>query len=996
MSYLLDKFSETVRNEPERIACISADTEKSLTYRELDEHSGKIYRFLKEHGIGREKTVMLLLPRDDHMIVAMTGALKAGACFTVVEDTYAKERVEYIKKDSGAALVLDAAVYDEMMSLEPMPGYEKPADHDACFIVYTSGSTGNPKGVLHEYGKIGMAVEALRVRAKPTAEGSIFAMVAPLNFLASYLTFFYIYALGKCACILPYQTIKNPPVLSEVLLNRRISEIFMTPTFLKAYRNASPYLINFFMGGESCNNVFVDGPNLINCYASSESGMPAATYILTEIEEKVPAGKSIPEDLLMILDENEAPVPDGKIGEICIRNIFTRGYLNLPDQNARTFRNGICHMGDLGYLRKDGSLMFCGRKDDMIKINGNRVEPGEIEEVLKRVLDIRNAVVKGFVDENRAYLCAYFLINEMENHLVSGDTGAINTEKVKELIKDYLPYYMIPTYYVLLEQYPVNANGKLSRKDLRSPDTNDYRNNYAPPENETEKAICDCFATVLKLDRVGINDDFYLIGGDSISAAGFMLQNKLPGLNIGDLYQFRTPGKIARHYLETCRETEDIDTKNRKALREPQEIPPGVAGSMYEEVHLRKDSTKWNLPSLFRLKKGTDPDKLKAAVDKVYRSHPVFSTKARYDQNGRLCLEYSPDFYREITIEYTNEKDFEETGKALVRPFETIDSLLYRNGIYVTEDFVYLFMDFYHTIVDGTSIGIILTQIGECLRDSGYQIPTDYQFLVLKENNINSKNGAFDRIRQHYSEFYKGFITDPKFTYELKKDFDGGMVTAGVFEEKITGSRRDLLSNPVINECYGNVFYVSMLLLAIASINRKNNAYLQIIYNGRNNAIKMNAAGMLINALPVIVSFREDETLGEVYLDVKQQIDYSMANCDVRLSETAGLAAETGPFFLYQKDIFNTARVSFIEEKIPLTSQGNYCDANIEFSVIDNTGSDSIRCSVKYSDLNYKESTVRDLFTLFDRYVLMAAGSDDPGSIRIKDLLETDPGERSD
>ena len=157
----------------------------------------------------------------------------------------------------------------------------------------------------------------------------------------------------------------------------------------------------------------------------------------------------------------------------------------------------------------------------------------------------------------------------------------------------------------------------------------------------------------------------------------------------------------------------------------------------------------------------------------------------------------------------------------------------------------------------------------------------------------------------------------------------------------------------------------------------------------------MNAVGMLINALPVIVSFREDETLGELYLDVKQQIDYSMANCDVRLSETAGLAAETGPFFLYQKDIFNTARVSFIEEKIPLTSQGNYCDANIEFSVIDNTGSDSIHCSIKYSDLNYKENTIRELYTLFNRYISKSIELDDAENIRIKDLLEINSGDKN-
>lgn len=992
---IIEIIEKTACEDPERLALKSSSIGKGITYRELNAYSASIYACLKEKSIGRENNIVAVLPRDWHSIVAAIAVWKVGACITLVENTYAKERIEFIKRDSKAALVIDYEKFMEMLEHEPLYGHEIPDEHDACFIVYTSGSTGNPKGVLHEYGKVGMAIEALRANAKPTSDGSFFAMVAPLNFLASYLTIFYIYALGKCAYILSYEVVKNPPVLADVLLTERINEIFMTPTFLKAYRKASPYLVNFFMGGESCNNTFIDGLNLINCYASSESGMPAATYVLTEREEKVPAGKSIPGDLLMILDDAGMPVAEGEIGEICIRNCYTRGYLNLPEKNAETFRNSICHMGDMGYIREDGNLMFCGRKDDMIKINGNRVEPGEIEEVLKRVLHISNAVVKGFVNENRAYLCAYFISDELKNHEVLNDVGTVSAEKIKALIQDYLPYYMIPTYYVLLNQYPVNQNGKLSKKDLQAPDTDDYRSDYAAPENDAEKYFCDCFAAVLQLDRVGVNDDFYLIGGDSLSAAEFMSQSELPGLNIGDLYQFRTPRKLAKYYLETFNKIENIDTENIKALSEPQEIPKTIADSMYEEVHLREDSTMWNLPSLFRLKKGTDPNKLKAAVDRVYRNHPAFSTKAQYNQKGQLCLVYSPDFYQEIQIEYTNEKKFEEVRKTLIRPFETIDSLLYRHGIYVTEDDLYLFVDFYHTIVDGTSIGIVLSQIGDILQDVNYQIPTDYQYLILKEYNMNSKTGVFDKVRQHYSEFYKDFITDPEFVYELKKDFDNGMVTAGLFEDTLSESKHELLTNPFIKDCYGNVFYISMLLLAIASLNKKNYAYLQLVYNGRNSAIKMNSVGMLIKALPVIVLFRNDETLGELFLDVKRQIDYSLGNCDVRLSEVAGFAAETGPFFLYQKDIFNTNQVSFIEEKIPLQSQSRYCDANIEFSVIDNTGSDSIHCSIKYSDLNYKENTIRELYTLFNRYISKSIELDDAEYIRIMDLLEIDSEEKT-
>ena len=984
---LIGFIERTAADSPERIALKSATMEEGITYRELDTYTARIYACLMEKGIGRDDVVVAILPRDCHAIVAAIAVWKAGACVTLLENTYARERIEFIKKDSGASLVIDEKMFTDMLAHEPLYGHVTPDEHDACFIVYTSGSTGTPKGVLHEYGKIGLAVEALKVHAKTTEAGSVFAMVAPLNFLASYLTIFYTYALGKCACILPYDIIKNPPVLAEFLLKQRISEIFMTPTFLKAYRNVSPFLINFFLGGEACSNVFAEGPTLINCYASSESGMPAASCVITEKKEKVPAGKSCPEDFLIILDENGQPAAKGETGEICIRNLFTRGYLNLPEKTAETFKDGLCHMGDLGYIAEDGNLVFCGRKDDMIKINGNRVEPGEIEEVLKRILHISQAVVKGFVDGQRAYLCAYFIYSEIKDHPVMNGGKEISAELVKEQIQEYLPYYMIPTYYITLEKYPVNQNGKLSRKDLKAPSTENFRSGYAAPENDVEKYFCDCFAKALKMERVGVHDDFYLIGGDSIAAAEFMSQSELPGLNAGDLYKYRTPRELAKYYLENFREAEDMETANRKALCEPQEIPKTVAQSMYREVYKRPDSTMWNLPMLFRLKKEVDENKLKTAVDKVFRSHPVFSTKAQYDQNGSLCLVYDPDFYQEISIIRTDEKEFEEVRKTLVSPFAAIDCLLYRNGIYVTESSVYLFMDFFHTIIDGTSIGIVLSQIDRCLTDENYQIPSDYQYLILREYNLNRKNGTLDKIRQHYAEVYKDYITDSEFMYVVKKDYDREMLTSGLIEEPLTEGKNQLLSGTAIQNSYGNVFYVSMLLLAIASVNGKKDAYLQIIYNGRNSSIRMNAVGMLIKALPVIVTLRDDETLGELFSEVKNQIDYSISNCDVRLSETAGLSAEAGLFFLYQKDIFNTDRVSFIEEKIPVQRETQYCDAGIEFSVLDNTGSDHILCSVKYSDLNYNEETIRTLYERFNHCVSVSAHSGHAENIRIADLL---------
>ena len=977
-------IEKTAREDPERLALKSSALREGVTYRELDEYSASVYACLKEKGIGRDDIVVAVLPRDCHAIVAAIGVWKAGACITLVENTYAKERIEFIKKDSGASLVIDYDMFMEMLEHEPLYGHELPDEHDACFIVYTSGSTGNPKGVLHEYGKIGMAIEALKVRAKPTPDGSLFAMVAPLNFLASYLTIFYIYALEKCAYILSYEVVKNPPVLAEVLRTEKISEIFMTPTFLKAYREASPYLINFFMGGESCDNVYLDGPNLINCYASSESGMPAATYILTKLEEKVPSGKSVPEDLLAVLDEDGKPAANGEVGEICIRNHYTRGYLNLPEKTAETFCDGFCHMGDLGYFREDGNLMFCGRKDDMVKINGNRVEPGEIEEVLKRVLHIRSAVVKGFVEENRAYLCAYFLFDEIRNHAVTGDAGAVSAEKIKALIQDYLPYYMIPTYYVVLEKYPVNANGKLARKDLPAPAADDYRNGYAAPENEVESYFCDCFAAALKLDRVGANDDFYLIGGDSIAAAEFMSRSELPRLSVGDLYQYRTPRKLAAYYLEHDSDTDDRDERNQKAIAEPQPLTPDML-DMFGKRGI-KPSMAWYLPHILKCADTVDPERLKKAINKVFQHHSALNSVVGYSDDGSLRIRYAPELYPDIEVQYITEDAFAAILNMPVSLFNVINAPLYRAVIYRTPGNTYLFLNFFHAIIDGTSIGILLEETERCYEDEDFTPDKDYYYLYLCDREKGRLSKRSNEVRAYYKDLFRRNMTERGIPFTLRADQPLSRGDLGVFEGVLSLSKTEL-ERSGISAYIGNGLFMMSYLLAIASMNGKNGAYLEWVYNGRDSLEVSRQVGLLFRTLPLAVSFEESDTLGDVAETVKEQMDYSLAHPDVRMKDVVPNMSDRFCSFLYQKNIYSTAKTGLIDEELDVVEIPGEFYEDIECEFMDSDESDEFTCVFNYRQGVYTEQSIQELFRRFDRILSMIAASRHPDQLLVRDIF---------
>ena len=186
-------------------------------------------------------------------------------------------------------------------------------------------------------------------------------------------------------------------------------------------------------------------------------------------------------------------------------NEYVRGYMNLPEETGKAFVNGIYHSGDLAKKLPDVNLVLLGRSNDMIKINGNRIEPAEIEAAVKNALGIDWVAAKDFENGSQSYLCAYYTADV-----------EIDAEKLRAELLKKLPYYMIPSYYIHIDAIPLKPNGKLDRKALPEPEYQDLSAQYAEPTNDTEKALCNAFAKVLKLEKVGIHDDFYEMGGDSL------------------------------------------------------------------------------------------------------------------------------------------------------------------------------------------------------------------------------------------------------------------------------------------------------------------------------------------------------------------------------------------------------------------------------------------------------------------------------------------------
>ena len=330
METILDKLQQYTERNPDAAILFDEVHTKGITYAQLDNMSGRVYAWLKANKIGKETFVLIDLPRGVLPVIAMIGVWKAGAAWALVEDTYAPERIDYIRKDCECKLEISMNNWEDIMRGEPLTG--------------TSGTTGNPKGVLHEYGNLQRAIDSIRMDGEvPFNEKDRLATLAPMNFVATVIV---ILAALNVYCgknyIVGYSTIKNPSALAKFFLTKRITITFLTPSYVrKLGNNTGPFLRMLFVGSEPANNLYNKNLDLINIYACSESGFAVGFFKIDKAYETCPIGQPQVETKITLLGEDGNEVAEGETGELCFVNPYVRGYINLPEETAKAFVNGV-------------------------------------------------------------------------------------------------------------------------------------------------------------------------------------------------------------------------------------------------------------------------------------------------------------------------------------------------------------------------------------------------------------------------------------------------------------------------------------------------------------------------------------------------------------------------------------------------------------------------------------------------------------------------------
>ena len=385
--YVCQRWAEVAAKDPDAVFLTEEVSGSSYSRQQADVLSSRVYGWLSSKGIGPEDFVLIRFPRDARPFISMLGVWKAGAAFTIVEDNYAPERIEAIRKDCGCQLVIDEAAWQEIMAAEPLQGFRQADDHDACFAIYTSGSTGTPKGVLQEYGKIKLNQASLeRVPGDLIDENTCMAQAAPLNFIAAVKIFLNALYSGMHLVILTSETVSSPMRLKEQFDRYGVNLAFLSPSILRVVSDGlASSLKTLVTGSESANGIWFEGVRLINNYGMSEAGFHVAQFEIDKRYDITPIGKPVFGDIcIRLLDESGLEVPDGQEGEICFDNPFFRGYINMPEETGRVLRDGIFHSGDMGRRLPDGRTLHDRETGKTLRRRQNREDPRDQIQPLKR------------------------------------------------------------------------------------------------------------------------------------------------------------------------------------------------------------------------------------------------------------------------------------------------------------------------------------------------------------------------------------------------------------------------------------------------------------------------------------------------------------------------------------------------------------------------------------------------------------------------------------
>ncbi|RBL90134.1 non-ribosomal peptide synthase/polyketide synthase [Chitinophaga flava] len=721
----------------------------ALTYQQLEERANQLARYLLDHGVRPGDMVPLYIERSLHMMVGMLGILKAGAAYVPIDQDFPAERIAYMLKDTAASVVVSSKACasalpqhdalhivqldSEQLNHQRIERIQLPHHPDqVAYVIYTSGSTGQPKGVMVTHRNLVDYTFGLK-QATPLEECRSFGLLSSIATDLGNTVIFGSLLTGGALHLFSKDAINDPDIIHQYLRKHPVDCIKIVPSHWKALSSGDHLLLPgklLIFGGEALDAGVIEsiratgtGCVVVNHYGPTETTIGKLLHVVKDdyvYNKTVPIGRPFSNTSVYVVSPAGKLCPTGVPGELWIGGTgVAEGYLNnetltqskfiadpfQPDTTERLYRTG-----DLVKYLPDGNILFMGRIDDQVKIRGYRIEPGEIEAVLAACELISQAAVLVKADTAGDKRLVAYIVSE----------GELNKDGVMEYIRKELPEYMHPSSLVVLDHFPLLANGKTDRKALPDPEaTTVQTDKYEAPVTQTEIKLTAIWAALLEVENVGLHDDFFVLGGHSLLAIRLIsaIRKELTAeVVIGDVFDYPTVKTLAAHLDKS-----NVRTAAPAILHKerPARVPLSFSQERLWFIDQMEGSVHYHVPTVLRLKGTLDKAALANALQTIVARHEILRTvMEQEDGQAFQRVKEAWDWKMDIIDGTPWKQDIvslhAEIDRLISLPFDLQkDHMLRVHLIALSEEEYVLVVILHHIASDGWSTVILVEELIE-------------------------------------------------------------------------------------------------------------------------------------------------------------------------------------------------------------------------------------------------------------------------------------------
>ena len=949
---IVSLFRQQAKETPDNIAVVFKD--KHYTYKDVDEISDRIASYIYDLRIfdlqsetdgaaqmenrksanRKSPVVSVLIPRCEWMAIASLGVLKAGCAYQPLDPTYPKERLNFMMQDADAKLLIAdeelRPIVDEYKgeviliengelnmendatrSQSSIFNLQSSITPDSLFILlYTSGSTGVPKGCQLTHGNL-VAFCHWYQRFYGLKPEHRVAAYASYGFDACMMDMYPALTCGATVHIIPEEIRLDLMALNDYFEQNHITHSFMTTQVGYQFAsNIENHSLKFLStGGEKLASLTPPaGYKFYNVYGPTECTIFTTTYLVEKKLKDIPIGRPLDNMRLYIVDPQGRRLPVGAAGELWVSGPqVSQGYLNRPEKTAETYIGNpfaneekyarIYRTGDIVRYLPDGNIQFVGRRDGQVKIRGFRIELKEVEAVIRDFPGIKDATVQAFEaeDGNGKFIAAYIVSDQQ-----------IDIEALNNFILDQKPPYMVPAVTMQIDAIPLNQNQKVNKRALPKPVS--YAATMSQPTeqaplNVLEEQLHQLIAEVIKNKDFAITTPLSYAGLDSISAIRLaVLVNKRYGvaLDSKSLIRGGTLQTIENEILkqmmaggatpaekETAVANSQLSTLNSKLKSAPLSY---AQQGVYFECLKNPTSTIYNIPYLLAYPQGTDAEKLAGAVKRVAEAHPELSV--HFATQGDAIVHTLEDSVPvEVPVTEMTDETLTTYKNEFVRPFNLQRPPLYRFEVVKTESGVHLLMDVHHLVFDGGSADLFIRQLNSVLDGSAIE-KEDYTYLDFVADQQQAEDSDGFRAAQ---QFFAEKLQTCEGASEIPADLPPRHSERGAGGEACQGFIGEAVCKPDYGKATAfcrqhNITPAHLFLAATAYVvsryTNNREVYLCTVSSGRSNLKIADTVGMFVNTLALGLNIA-DVTVGEFLQQTGETFDETLRHEDYPFARIA-------------------------------------------------------------------------------------------------------------